>query len=146
MSLPWPRTGLLSPGLGAWVPRPLPSHPKTNDPGPKHKARPKGRLELLLLRGGHRRVPAHGHVSVLPGISTCHQLKVSGTCKAHSEGGGRGRSHQGPGAGWTERESVTGQEFMSALMGQPVSLGHQGARAPWEREVGSSTQRGVPQA
>lgn len=85
-------------------------------------------MELLLLRGGHRRAPAHGQVSVLPGISTCHQLKVSGTCKAHSEGGGRGRSHQGQG-----RESVTGQVLMLAQLGWPGLPGS---------GVGSSTQRG----
>lgn len=100
------------------------------------------KVGIAFIEGRTPQGPAHGQVSVLPGISTCHQLKVSGTCKAHSEGGGRGRSHQGPGAGWTGRESGTGQVFMSAQMGQPVSLGLGGARTPWERGGQQHPERG----
>lgn len=88
------------------------------------------KVGIAFIEGRTPQGPAHGQVSVLPGISTCHQLRVSGTCKAHSEGGGRGKSHQGQGlAGQEGRVSLA--RFLRQI-GQPVSLGHGGARAPWE--------------
>lgn len=103
------------------------------------------KVGIAFIEGRTPQGPAHGQVSVLPGISTCHQLKVSGTCKAHSEGGGGGRSHQGQGLAGQEGRVSLAKCFCQHRWASQCLWAMEGPRLPGS-EVGSSTQRGVPQA
>lgn len=101
-------------------------------PRTKGQGETQRKVGIAFIEGRTPQGPAHGQVSVLPGISTCHQLKVSETCKSSLRGWRQGQAPPRPGAGWTGREGGIGQ-VLTAQMGQPVSLGHGGARTPWDR-------------
>ena len=103
---------------------------------------------MLLL--GRARQARHGQVSVLPSdAAEAESLHlpppwVSGTCKAQSEGGGRGGATRARGDG--VGAGGPGGAAWLAPTALAASRAHSGAEAPWERQAVSTRGRGVPQA
>lgn len=122
-------THLLGPERGTTASTFSPTH---DDLGPKDKVRPRGRLELLLLRGGHRGAPPMVRLVFClasPPATSSRLVEHAELTQRVEAGVGATKAR-----GWLDRKGGgTGRVLMSAQMGQPVSLGHGEAKAPWKR-------------
>lgn len=80
------------------------------------------KVGIAFIEGRTPQGPAHGQVSVLPGISTRHSSRLVEHAKLTRR----------VEAGLAGQEGRVSLARCLCQMGQPVSLGHGGARAPWE--------------